>query len=639
MNPFEQNYLNKKFISPKNTTYEGAYDLNEEAEVLDDEREPVNTRLLSILVASILIVLFGRLYFLQSVKGSEYEAVALGNKLRVTATQAPRGLIVDKYGKTIASNMPNFELDVIPVDLSDDAQVLLNQIAEISRILNMDPALLQAKILSFDRESATIQTLVESIPKDAALILMSKGLEFEGFTVANNPIRDYKEPYVFSSIIGYTGKITKEELNNHQDQDYLYNDYIGKTGLEIQYESDLRGISGRKQYEIDAEGNVSKTLAEVEASPGNNIKLNIDYDLQKVLYDSMKSVMDRSGKTKAAAVATNPKNGQVLALVSMPSFDNSLFAHGISSEDYNKLITNKDRPLLNRVVSGLYPPGSTVKPVMAMAALSEGVVKPTTQILDDGVIRVGTFTYYGYNRAGLGVMDVYSAIAKSSDIYFYTVGGGRAGTSIQGLGPEKIANWLRKFHTGSVLGIDIPGERQGLVPDTAWKKAARNEPWYLGDSYHYAIGQSALLATPLQVNNWTATIANNGKIMQPQILNQVVDRDGRILRQQEPKVLAENQFNDEFIKAVQEGMRQTVTIGSAQALKSVGMSVAGKTGTAQFVDRNLDLTHAWFTSYAPFEDPQIALTVLVEAAGEGSTYSVPITKSVYDWYVANRLNK
>jgi penicillin-binding protein 2 len=316
-----------------------------------------------------------------------------------------------------------------------------------------------------------------------------------------------------------------------------------------------------------------------------------------------------------------------------------MFARGISGNEYSALLNDPNNPLLNRVVGGTYPPGSTVKPMLAQAALEEGVVKPDTKVLDDGVVRIGSYSFYGYERSGLGIMDVYSAIAKSSDIYFYTVGGGNPKTDIQGLGPEKIAEWYKKFHLGAPLGIDIPNEKAGLVPDPEWKERVIGEKWYLGNTYNESIGQGDLLVTPLQVNSWTATIANGGKIMRPYILDQVIDQDGKVVHQEEPQILSENIFDQEDLKVVQDGMRQTVTDGSGRSLNTLPISVAGKSGTAQIISKNLSFTHAWFTSYAPAEDPQIALTVLIEEGGEGSSFAVPVTKDVYKWWAENRFNK
>jgi penicillin-binding protein 2 len=641
--PFQTHDLGKRRISRrKNLSFDEAFmDLqNEETEVLDDERDHVNYRILGAIILLCLGSLFARIFFLQVVKGTEYRALAEGNKLRVQYILAPRGLLLDRTGQIIAGNTPSFELVAVPADLPKDAQAFQTNLALVAQIVGRDLSELADSVSKMDPTSFQAQTLAQNITKDQALILIAKQDELKGFSVQNNPIRDYKDPEVFTHVVGYTGKITADELTEHQNDNYLLNDYIGKTGVEFEYEQYLRGVSGKQQSQIDAQGNFKGTLAEVPAMPGNNVKLNIDYDLQKVLYDSLVGQLKKFHETKAAAVATNPQTGEILALISMPSFDNNLFAQGISQDEYSKLINSLNSPLLNRVISGTYPPGSTIKPVMAVAALTEGIVEPETKILDDGVIRIGAYTFYGYERSGLGLMDIYSAIARSSDIYFYSVGGGNAKSSVkEGLGPEKIAEYFRKFYLGQTLGIDLPSEKPGLVPDPAWKKQVKNEPWYLGDTYHESIGQGDVLTTPLQVNNWTATIANGGKIMQPYVLDQVVGRDGKVLAQGSPKVLAENVFDPKVIKIVQDGMRQTVTAGTARSLNTLPIEISGKTGTAQFDARDLSRTHAWFTSYAPSSNPQIALTVLVEAAGEGSSVSVPVAKDVYTWWAANRYKK
>lgn len=642
MNPFE--YDSKKTRTAntgKDLGFEEVYlDANmDEENVLDDERVDVNYRLVGLLVLLAFAIIFGRLYFLQGMKGSEYRMMAEGNKSRQQYILPPRGLIVDTNGKLIAGNLPSFDLDVVTADLprnETEFNLILSEVAETTKKNKEE---LYSSILAMAHDSFQPQTLVQNIDKDTALVLIAKKDKLKGFTVENNPIRDYKDPLAFSHLAGYTGKITQEELEENRDSNYLLNDYIGKTGLEAVYERYLRGVPGKKPMEIDAQGKYKRSLPEVPPVTGNSIRLNIDYDLQKALYDSLVKVMARGRATKAAAVISEPKTGKVKALISLPGFDSNWFARGIKTEEYQSLLSNPDVPLLNRVVAGTYPPGSTVKPMLALAGLSEGLVRPDTKILDDGVIRVGSYTFYGYNRAGLGIMDVYSAIARSSDIYFYTLGGGRAGTKIEGLGPEKLADWYRKFYLGRKLGIDLPHEKTGLVPDPGWKKEAKNEPWYLGDTYHYAIGQGDLLVTPLQVNSWTATIANGGKIMQPYILDEVATNNSKTVYRNQPRVLQENIFDPAWIKVVQDGMRQTVTAGSAQSLKSLPIEVSGKTGTAQFDARDLNRTHAWFTSYSPSADPQLAVTILVESGGEGSSVAVPVAREVYGWWAANRLGK
>ncbi len=642
MDPFKiENKGFGKLNFRKNLNFDEAFldHPDDEAEILDDEREHVNYRILSGAVLLVLAVLFSRIFFLQALNGSEYKALAEGNKLRVQFVLAPRGLIQDRFGKVIASNTPSFELVVVSADLPKDPSEFEIKLRAVAGILEKDYNELADGIANMTPDSYEHQTLVSDISRDQALVLIAKEKELKGFVAEDTAVRDYKDPLAFTHLIGYTGKITADELEG-KTSTYALNDYIGKTGIETQYEQYLHGINGKKQTEIDAEGNFKQTLAEVPSIPGSNVRLNIDYDLQKVLYESMQKVMAPRGAKRGAAVATNPKTGEVLALVSLPGFDSNLFAHGISRDDYAKLINDKNNPLLNRSIAGQYPPGSTVKPMMGLAALSEGIVTPETKILDDGVIRVGTFTFYGYERAGLGLVDIYEAISRSSDIYFYTVGGGNPKTVVkEGLGPDKIAAYYRKFWLGQKLGIDLPSEKPGLIPDPAWKEAVIGEKWYLGNTYHVSIGQGDVLTTPLQVNSWTATIANGGKIMQPYIFNEAVDGENRVLAKGEPKVLSENIFDPKFVKIIQDAMRQTVTLGSGRSLAALPISVAGKTGTAQFDARDLSLTHSWFTSYAPFEDPQIALTVLAEAAGEGHLVAVPISKEVYAWWADNRYKK
>ncbi len=635
-NLFEPKFMNLNMRENKNLSLEETFLDMEEATSMEDDRDHINYRILGVSIFICLALLYSRLFYLQAFQGSEYKALAEGNKLRTQFLLAPRGLLLDRYGKTIASNTPSFELVAVTADFPKDKVEFDGRLTQVSAILGIDTTELTDRIKSLTPDLFVAQTLVENITKDQALILISKSEDLKGFMVQDNPIRDYKDPLAFAHLTGYTGKITTEELDQNIGKDYILNDYIGKTGIESEYESYLRGILGKRQAEVDATGDFKKTLAEVPVVPGHNVKLNIDYDLQKFISDSITNLLSKTRTKKAAAIATNPVTGEVLALVSFPTFDSNLFARGIKTEEYSNLINDANTPLLNRVVSGTYPPGSTIKPVMALAALSEGIVTPETKILDTGLIQVGNFNFYGYERAGLGLVDVYQAIARSSDIYFYTVGGGNMDTKFEGMGPEKIASWFRKFNLGSPLGIDLPNEKPGLVPDPEWKQRVKNEQWFLGNTYHEAIGQGDVLTTPIQVNNWTATIANGGKIVQPYLLNEVVDISGKVLAKGESKILAENIFDPNYIKVVQEGMRQTVLIGSGRGLLNVGIDVAGKTGTAQFDARNPSLTHAWFTSYAPYNDPKIAFTIIVEGAGEGHAVAVPIAKDVYEWWAKNR---
>ena len=612
----------------------------EEPEQVDGERFSINYKILGLVLAVSFLALFGRIYYLQAVAGMDYRLIAEGNKLRNQYILAPRGLILDKYGKTIVSNTPSFELVAIPNELPQEQADIDYKLGIIAELTGESLEDLKSEVAKLDRKSPHPHTLVQNIAKDPALVLITRKSEFQGFAVQDNPIRDYKDSVAFSHVVGYTGKITADELSARGDNSYLRNDYIGKSGLELQYEDFLKGIPGRKQTEIDAQGDFSKTLPDLPAQPGNNIKLNIDYELQKVLFDSAVKMMEKTNTRSGAIVATNPQTGQVLSFISLPGFDGNLFARGIKSQEYAELLNDRAVPLLNRVISGTYPPGSTIKPLLAIAGLTEGIVTPQTKIMDEGVIRVGSYTFYGYRRDGLGLMDIYTAISKSSNIYFYTLGGGNTNSPVkEGLGPDKLAEWYRKFGLGMELGIDMPNEKTGLVPDPEWSKRVKNEPWYLGNTYHFSIGQGGLASTPMQINNAIATIANGGKLMTPYIVDEVVSQNNEVVHKNSPKVISENFLDPEYVKIVQNAMRLTVTDGSGRSLNTIPMPIAGKTGTAQFDARDLALTHAWFTSYAPFDNPQIALTILMEGAGEGSSVAVPIAKEAYEWWAANRYNK
>lgn len=644
MSPFEINtsFNNRSIQNRKDLSFdEILVDAQlDDPDQVEGERHHFDYRILGVILVMAFLALLGRVYYLQAMAGDDYRVIAEGNKLRNQYILAPRGLILDKYGKIIANNTPSFELVAIPNQLTNEPGLLDYHLAVIAEQTGESLEDLRTAVRKLDRKSPHPTTLIQNLPKDPALVLISRKDEFPGFAVQDNPIRDYKDPLMFSHVVGYSGKITADELAARADQNYLLNDYIGKTGLELQYENDLKGVPGSNQTEINAQGGFNKTLPAIPAQPGHNLVLNIDYELQNVVYNSLQAAIDKAKARSGVAVATNPQTGQVLSMVSLPGFDNNLFARGIKSAEYNSLLNDRAIPLLNRAINGTYPPGSTIKPLLAIAALKEGIVTPQTKIMDEGVIRVGSYTFYGYRRDGLGLMDVYTAIARSSNIYFYTIGGGNANSPVkEGLGPTRVAETYRSFGFGSTLGIDLPNEKSGLVPDPEWSRTVKNEPWYLGNTYHLSIGQGGLAVTPLQIHNAIATIANGGRAMRPYIVDKIETSDGTVVRQNEPQVLKENFLDPEYVKIAQDAMRLTVTDGSGRSLTTLPIPASGKTGTAQFDGRDLSLTHAWFTSYAPSDNPQIAITVLVESGGEGSTYAVPVAKEVYAWWAQNRYNQ
>ncbi|OGI28760.1 MAG: penicillin-binding protein 2 [Candidatus Moranbacteria bacterium RIFOXYA12_FULL_44_15] len=575
-------------------------------------------------IVFIILVLTIRVFYLDVVKGSHYEEVSRGNRIRSVIIKAPRGNIKDKYGKVLARNVPSIDAIVVPTDLpagSEEKKVVAGKVAEI---LNMEAGNVELILESQDKKSLEPVLLKENVSQDQSLIISEKLSELPGINLEKTAIRSYENSFIFAHLVGYDGKITREELAKNEG--YLMTDYIGKSGLEKNYEKELRGIYGKRQVEIDSVGNIKKNLGVINPQPGNDLILSIDEALQKKIYDSLSAVLEKTETATAAAVAIDPRNGGVLAMVSLPSFDNNNFARGISNDEYKAIMADKNLPLFNRAVSGEYPPGSTLKPAVACAALSEGTISSSTIIGGlGGVLRIGSFSFGDWKVHGPS--DVRSAIAESNDIFFYTIGGGYG--NISGLGMDRMKKYNALFGFGRPTGIDLPGESPGFIPDENWKLERLGEKWYIGNSYHAAIGQGYITATPLQLANYTAAIANGGTLYSPKIGNRIKRGDGSesIIS---PEIIDKGFISKEVLGIVREGMRQAVTDGTAQTLKDLPIEAAGKTGTAQFGSE--DKTHAWFVSFAPYDNPTIAMVVLAEGGGEGHSSAVPVTKEVYEWY-------
>ncbi len=570
-----------------------------------------------------LVVLGGRVFYLSVIKGSDYRAIALRNSLRAIIIPAPRGIMYDVSGKPLVFNVPSVDAVCIPADVPEDYEQRLVMTRILARTLSLDEGMLLEMFGKLDRRS-TLPVLIKSrLTQEETLLFLSRSQELPGANLYRTTERNYVDSLIFSHILGYEGKIKKEELATHPD--YLLTDSIGKQGIEKSYEAELRGTHGFERVEVDAFGQVKKNLGKVSPIPGRDLILNIDADLQKKLFDSLQTILEKNNLKRAAAVALDPRDGAVRALVSLPSFDNNLFATGISTDEYTALISDPSEPLFNRVVAGAYPPGSTIKPVLAVAALAEGVVDEQTQIESRGGISIGSFFFGDWKVHGF--TDIRRAIAVSSDVFFYSIGGGYG--NIRGLGMDRMKKYEELFGYGAKTGIDISGEVEGLIPDATWKKEKIGERWYIGDDYHAAIGQGFVTATPLQVLNSVATIANGGTVYAPRIVSQVRSSNGNVTAIP-PRIIRKNIADPSILRIVREGMRETVTEGTAQQLRDLPVAVAGKTGTAQFGTG--DKTHGWFVSFAPYENPELALIVLVEGQGEEGYNAVPVSKEVYEWY-------
>jgi penicillin-binding protein 2 len=614
--------------------------------VFDAERSAPKVKWLGAVLILSFLIMGGRIFYLQVINGQKFRVLSENNRIRSQTLLAPRGLIRDRNGEILVQNTASFNLVAVPFDLPKEG--LDEQLAKLAKDFELDTKELQDKILGLSRKSIEPVLIKQDISQDQSILFETKATEFLGFSIQKIPVRDYINPIIFSHVLGYTGLVGPEESQKLDQDRYDSVDFIGKSGIELEYENFFHGQNGENLVEVDATGKLLNILGENSPVPGQAAVLNIDKGLQEKLYEQLNS---KRGSIRAAAVAINPKNGQVLALLSLPGFDNNMFAHGIKKDQYATLLGDKSLPLFNRAIAGTYPPGSTVKPMVASAALEERIIDSNTIIYDNGVLVIPnqynssiSYNFYGWKRSGLGPMDVKSAIAESSDIYFYTIAGGHPNSTINGMGAEKLAEYYRKYNLGKNTGIDIQGEKPGLVADPEWKASyfkndAVLKKWYLGDTYHIAIGQGDMLATPLQVAEWTAIIANGGKGFKPQILNKIVNSKGDSVFENKPEVLVNKFISDKNLKLVQEGMRQNVLAGSGRQLSALPISSAGKTGTSQFDGSDPSRTHAWFTAYAPYEDPEIVITILVEAGGEGHAAAVPVVKETLEWWAKNRYGR
>lgn len=585
---------------------------------------------LQAVLLSAMFVLFSQLIYLQIIKGNFYTSISEKNYIRTNKIKSSRGIVYDKNMEQIVFNVPVFDLVIVPADFFKDRNNIASKKKELADAVQISMPEFEDKIKDVDPNSYEAIPVLENIAKEKALVIDEKIKHMGGVKLENDGARQYKDGKNFSFVLGYSGRINKQELEKNPG--YLLNDIIGKEGLEFSYEKDLRGTYGTQEVEVDSLGRVNRTMQKSDPVAGNNLVLNIDAELQRRLYKDIEEMAAKQqGSTGGSVVAIDPRTGGVLALVSYPSYDNNSFANGISVADYDKLLKDQDKPLFNRAIAAEYPPGSTYKPLVAAAALQENVISPTRQILDSGPLSVGKWLFRDW--AVHGQVDMVKAIAQSCDVYFYEIGGGYG--DIKGLGVDRIKKYSNLFGLGDATGIDIPGEKSGLVPDAVWKKQARNEAWYIGDTYHMSIGQGDVLATPLQIANYTAVIANGGTLYKPQLVDRIVDSSGNTVRTFDKEIVRQNFIDLQNIAWVQKGMRENVVSGSGRSLAGLKVEAAGKTGTAQYAGNAK--THAWYTVYAPYQNPEIVMAIMLEGGGEGHDASAPIAKDILEWYFGERL--
>lgn len=586
------------------------------------------------IIVIVFLLLASRLFYLQVISASKNQMLADGNSIRPRSILSSRGIITDKNGVWLARNKPSFVLGIYPSDLPKKISERKLEYENLSKISGVSVEDIEKKINSVGINSIELVIIKSDLSREEALLLTEETAGMAGVSVDGKSIREYKSDASLAHIIGYTGLVSEEEIEKNPE--YLVNEETGKTGLEKFYQQELRGVPGVEQVEVDSLGKVIQTvLSNNNQNPvqGDSLKLNIDYSLQQVMSTELSNgiVKAGNGANSGVAIAMNPQTGAVIGMVSLPTYDNNIFSGQLNNEAYQKLINDETLPLLNRAALGVYPSGSVIKIVMAAAGLQEGVITKNTSIETPETIKIGEWNFPDW-KWHTGVSNVVRAIAESNNIFFYAISGGY--DKIKGLGIKKIDEYLSLFGFGSKTGIDLPSEASGLVPNPEWKERVKHESWYLGDTYHVGIGQGDLLITPLQMVVALSAIANGGNVLVPQLVNQILDSDGTIIKTFQTEVKEPAFISAENIKTVQEGMRQTVVIGSGKTLQGLPVSSAAKTGTAQFL--NNEKTHAWFEAYAPYENPEIAIVVLVEGGGGGYEIAEPIAFNILQYYFNNK---
>lgn len=614
-------------LKDKPLEYEHPHDVTT-GEKLEPESDRHRLEPFFALIVLIFMVLIFRLFGLQVISGASNLKLAEGNRIRMRALPAPRGIIYDRSGKPIVKNIARYDLIVTPADLPKDKQQRESEYQQISTRLGIDLSEITKTIESKGLFSIDPIYLQNNIPAEQALVDQVKLQDILGFEISAEPIRSYPQGNGLSQVIGYIGKVAPDDINSNLG--YQLTDWIGKTGLEKEYEQYIKGTHGQEQVEIDSKGRLQRIVAVQNSVQGDNLYISLDSNLQTTTYQSLQQAATQKGNGKGAALALNPNTGEIYALVSFPDYDQNQFING-NRDALNQLFNDPKQPLLNRAITGVYPSGSSIKPVYAAAALQEHVISQDTAIQTPDVITIGTSTFPDWKKHD-GLTNVVRAIAESNNIFFYALAGGY--DKIAGLGINRIDTYLKKFGFGSPTNIDLPNESSGFVPTPDWKKQKKHESWYIGDTYHLGIGQGDLGVTPLQLVVAESALINGGSIITPHLANKIVDINGQTVKTIDTQTRSQKIIDQNNLAVVQAGMRQTITSGSGHSTlgnltgqDGQPIQSAGKTGTAQ--TGHGDTTHAWYVGYAPYDHPQIMVVVLVEEGGEGFSTAAPVAGDMF----------
>lgn len=575
-----------------------------------------------------LSLLLVRLACLQIWHGNEYRTRSENNRIRLSEIKATRGRIMDADRVIIADNRPSFVVSVIPEE-AEDKEAL---VSHLSSVYPYDQGDLLASIEALGRAVPfRAQPIWKDATWEAMAYLAANKIRIPGLVIQVAESRHYPYGDLFAPITGYIGEISNEEIGRYRNYNYKPGDMIGKAGVEQQWEKFLRGKDGGQQVEVDARGREIRTLEYLEPVPGHNVILSVRTSLQRAAVEAFGK--DRTG----TAIAMDPRDGRILCYVSVPSFDPNSFVGRVSGEQWKNLVSDPLHPMTNRGIQGQYPPGSVFKALIATAALQEGVISPQETLWCGGSYRVGNKSFRCWRTHGHGSVDLHRALVESCDVYFYQVG--------LRLGIKRIKEWAGRFGFGQQTGIDLSGEKQGVVPCPEWKRKRSKEPWYEGETAMVSIGQGSLLVTPLQLLCMIATIGNGGKRWAPRIVDRVESLEGTLVMENPPRLNASVDLDPSTLGRIHAALRDVVMTrsGTGTRARIDGVEVAGKTGTAQVVQLGREKAgpreakdHAWFACYAPADDPEIAVVVLVEHGGHGGESAAPVAREILRTYFSER---
>jgi len=575
-----------------------------------------------------ILAMFGKIIQYQILEKDDFLAQAEENKFIINFIKAERGVIYDINGKQLVFNKASFNLILDKEALPEGKEMEILQKAGL--ILNLD-------LTGINSQEGRYFLIKENLDHQTLIVLETRIKELEGFEIVKNSIRQYIKEPSFSHLMGYIGKITPEDLENYPGV-YSGSDYMGKDGIEKYYEDILKSKPGKIQTEKDVYGSlISNNIVSLPES-GDSLILWIDSDLQKKAEEELRATLERIGSKSGVVIAQNPKTGGIMTMISIPSYDNNLFNADSDQNILKQVLNDPEKPLFNRAISGLYPTGSTIKPLIAIGALSENIISPNKELNCQGQISITNkydpnIVYVYHDNAAHGATDMRKAIAESCNVYFFTVGGGYGNQP--GLGPTKIKQYLGLFGWGEETDIDLPGESEGFIPSPQWKEETKNEPWVDGDTYNLSIGQGGILITPLQVVTAFSAIANGGTFFKPRIVKEIIDNNKNVIKEFEPEIARDNFINKDYLNVVREGMREAVTgqgapRASSVMLNSLPVEAAAKTGTAETPYK--DKYHNWVTVFAPYDDPQIVLTIMIENVPGVQAAVLPTAKNILEWY-------